>query len=147
MAVREFDVQGTITIPAGGARNLRFDGPYGGDWFIRRAIFARDGAGTGETVSVFVGSVDNAGVRDSTVAGATPAVADEASPIRVPTSTPFFARVEGGTSGDVWTVTMQMSADETAGEGAEDWGGYGAPDSLLYETGFANQNRIPAGRR
>lgn len=143
----EFEVQGTLTINASGNGRVRFEGPSGGDWFIGRAVFARTGVPNNEEVSVYVGSVDNAGVRDSTIASTFPAVSDNAFPIRVPLSTPFFGAVSGGNSGDVWTVTMSIRAADAQAEAAEDWAGYGAPDSLLIEPGFPNQQRQPTGRR
>lgn len=144
----DFDLQGTILIAAG-IGSLRFDGPYDGQWEIRRAVFAKPGAAAAEVVSIYVGSLDLAGLRDETSVAVIPAaIADESSPIRVPAYTPIFAGITNGTNGDVWQVTLQMQAPDAANEpGSQDWKGYGDPDSLLLENGFPNQNRIPAHRR
>ncbi len=143
-----FEVNGSVALDAAGGGQIRFEGPGEGDWWIERAIFVRQGVGTGEFVSVYVGSVDALGFRDATVAGTFPAVADENMPIRIPPFTPFFGVIAGGTAGDVFTVTMQIRESDKAAL-AEDLSSYGkgAPDSMLNERGFPNQNRVHSGRR
>lgn len=146
----DFDLQGTITIDTTLAGSVRFDGPYDGEWYIRRAVFTKDTALAAEVVSVYVGSLDLSGLRDATKVTVIPAaIADEASPIRVPAYTPIFAGITGGVNGEVWQVTLQLEASDAVGEpgAAADWQGFGQPDSLLDEHGFPNQHRIPLGRR
>ncbi len=144
----DFDLQGTITIAALSG-SVRFDGPYDGEWYIRRAVFTKATAAGGEVVSVYIGSLDLSGLRDATKVTVIPAaIADEASPIRVPAYTPIFCGITGGVNGEVWQVTLQLEAPDLATEpGTTDWQGFGQPDSLLDEHGFPNQRRIPLGRR
>jgi hypothetical protein len=146
---QRFELSGSVTIAATEGI-VSFQNPGDGEWYIERMAFVRDGAGAGEIVAVYVGAVDNAGLRDATAAPATfPAIADENMPVRVPPFSSFFGRVTGGTNGDIWTITASMD-DRTnyfADEEALADSGLGHPDSLLIEPGFPNQKRIPSGRR
>lgn len=150
--VGTFDLQGNLAVPASGIAQVRFEGAPNGDWYIQRAVFTKAGSATGtEVVSLYVGSVDNGGLRDRTLVNSIPsAIADESSPVRWPTSTPAFGAITGGTSGDIWTVTFQIGYPEsTLEDGSGDWAKWaGDVDSLLWpEPGFPNQSRIPGGRR
>lgn len=146
------DLQGSITVDAAGNGNVRFEGPFNGDWYVQRAVFTKPGTPNGtEVASLYVGSVDDAGLRDRTSVVAFPSViADESSSVRVPTSTPVFGGVTGGTPNDRWTVTLQIGYPEsTLEDGTSDWADKaGDVDSLLWpERGFPNQRRIPIGKR